>query len=544
MMSSNVSPNTRASNVSGSKEKTPQPASSGKPPKNRRKSATTTSFATASSPVVPTQSSLTPDHPRTRSSSIQFPARDSKTSLNAEWERPEETEDNNIEPETPTKKPGQRARLKSTESTDRGGPSSLVQTPGQAIVAFHNQSEIPSVRPTLMSSHTSPESHKRTRSGSQRPNIYERSASEPATPAENKKLSGLQLDGKIAHLINTGPTKKKKRDPGSIYFFRVKPRNCDVTLMKIGRTQQDTSNRLNQIQGVCEHMEIDWHAKAVAQDIPFHGFAEDLIHMELRNYKYPWPTPCVCGTKKHHEYFQVSQDIAVRVFERWRDFCQEKPWDDNGKILRTWARRLQNRAKLSGSEALDFDHHEFAKLWDAFTHPSSLERFLSDAILVWELGFPNRWQIICLAELLTIVCISRHSLWTSTWTTIIIFFLLLDLVVTDNMHTTTRISQFMEGGLQSSLIQHTPPRDKSVADSPEEVRSDSSPESTPRPQNNEEMPSESGDASTKPNENGVETGQVPDNEVNTPSRTFTPSCDSSDEDSEAPTESEDQNMYQ
>ncbi|KAG6368637.1 hypothetical protein INS49_002850 [Diaporthe citri] len=163
------------------------------------------------------------------------------------------------------------------------------------------------------------------------------------------------------------------------------------------------------------------------------------------------------------EYFQVSEDLAVKVFERWRDFCQEMPWDHNGNILPKWAQRLQNRAKFNGKER-DFDHHEFSRRWTAFTAPMSFERFLSDAIRVWKLGFPNRWLIISLAELLTIICISRHSFWTSIWTTIIVFLLLVDLVVTENMHTTTSIFQLMEGGLQSISVQQKPPEDTIVGE--------------------------------------------------------------------------------
>lgn len=262
-------------------------------------------------------------------------------------------------------------------------------------------------------------------------------------------------------MIKDGPTvgKGKDKENGSIYFYKVRPRGSEVWLVKIGRTQKHAKERLNQIKGVCGHLEIEEHTKAVARDVPFHGLAEKLMHMELGNYQHQWR--CECGTR-HREYFLVSDDIAVKVFERWRDFCLEKPWDDAGTILPKWAQRLHARARFNGEER-DFDHHEFARRWTAFTTPKSFERFLSDAVRVWRLGYPNRWLIVSLAELLTIVCISHHSFWASIWTTIIVILLLGDLVVTEHMHTTASIFQVMEGGLQSVSLRQKPSEGTTVA---------------------------------------------------------------------------------
>lgn len=170
--------------------------------------------------------------------------------------------------------------------------------------------------------------------------------SEPVTPG--KKLSGFQLDADIEQLIKDGPRrdKGKEKENGSIYFYRAKPRGSELWLLKIGRTQKHVKERLAQIKGACGHLEMEEHTKAVARDIPFHAFAEKLIHAELSNYQHQWL--CDCGTR-HREYFLVDEDIAVKVFERWRDFCQERPWDHDGKILPKWARRLQtNNAGRQG----------------------------------------------------------------------------------------------------------------------------------------------------------------------------------------------------
>lgn len=379
--------------------------------------------------------------------------------------------------------------------------------------------------------------HARTPSRKRRPTVTERSASEPVTPGKKPSLSGFQLDSDIAKLIKDGPKgeKSREKEKGSIYFYKVKPRDSEVSLMKIGRTQSHPKKRLRQIQGICKHVVCEEHAKAVARDIPFHGFAEKLIHTELSNYQHKFK--CVCGTE-HTEYFQVSEDIAVKVFERWRDFCHEEPWDAKGMILPRWARRLRNRTKFSGPETLEFDHHEFSRPWDAFTSPTSLERFLSDAILVWELAFPNRWMITSLAELLTIVCISRQSFWTSAWTMVIVFFLLADLVITDNLHTTAHISQLMSGGLQSSPPRHMPPVEKPAADS-EDVVAENSQGSASRQENNEEVLTNVEEESPATHHQPqVDTRQAADDEGVPESRAFTDIGYDWDGDSDPPTDPE------
>ena len=529
---SNASLNEQNSSGSGLKKKTPQPVSSGTRARNRRKAASTTKFGPGSSPPAPTPSGLTPDQPRVRRSSIQFPAQDGGVSPNTDSSYSEADEEMDVEIETPTRKPMRRARHRPSELTKPGGPSSPRQTlaPYGDVVA--DEDGIGVVRPRLASSYTSPEMHESTGRRFLRPNVTGRSVSDPVTPG--KKLSGFQLDGDIAQLIKDGPKrdKGKEKEDGSIYLYRVKPRGSDVWLLKIGRTRKHARERLSQIKGVCGHLEIEEHTKAVARDIPFHGFAEKLIHTELSNYQHQWL--CDCG-RKHREYFLVSDDLAVKVFERWRDFCQEKPWDHSGKILPKWAQRLQNRAKFNGEER-DFDHHEFARRWAAFTSPLSSERFLSDAIHVWKLGFPNRWLITSLAELLTIVCISRHSFWASAWTTIIVILLLADLMVTENMHTTAHIFQLMEGGLQSVSLRPQPPQDAIMAES-EGPALENSPRSAPRQQESGETaagPRERSAAAYTCNRNGIDTRQSMDGDNSGDFRGFTDDEDDWDGDARSP----------
>lgn len=512
---------------------------SNKPVRSQRRAASATQSGPGSSALAATRSVLTPERPRMRSSSTHCPATDAGTSPIADATVIEANNDVDMQIDTPTKSPRRRGRPKSSETRRPQGSSSDLQARALEAEYGSNQGGTGNGRPSLGSSYTSPEMHARTPSRNQRPTVTERSASEPVTPGKKLLLSGFQLDGDIAKLIEDGPKgeKSREKEKGSIYFYKVKPRDSEVNLMKIGRTQSHPKKRLRQIQGICKHLVCEEHAKAIARDVPFHGFAEKLIHTELSNYQHKFK--CVCGTE-HTEYFQVSEEIAVKVFERWRDFCHEEPWDAKGIILPMWARRLQNRTKFGGPETLDFDHHEFSGPWDAFISPTSFERFLSDAILVWELAFPNRWMIISLAELLTIVCISRQSFWTSVWTMIIVFFLLADLVITENLHTTSHITQLMSGGLQSSPARQKPPVNKSAADS-EEVVSENNPESASCQHNNEEVLTHTEEESfATPYRPQVETRQAVDDNLKhvAESRAFTDIGYDWDGDSDPPTDPE------
>lgn len=444
----------------GSRKQTSLPIASRKSPRSREKVANDMQFGSKSSSPIPTRSGLTPDQPRVKRSSFHLLAPDIETFSNQDPLPPGTAEEVDSEMETPTKKPLRRIRPKSSEPTNLAESSISRRTVGIKIDADANQEPRRLLRPPFETSHTSPEMQDETARRGQRPNVTERAASDTATPV--KKLSGIQLDGDIAKLIKDGPTRDRDKEKvnGSIYFYIVKPRSGEVRLLKIGRTEKHPNERRIQIKGICGHLEIEEHPRAVARDIAFYGFAERLIHKELSNYQYQWL--CDCGTR-HREYFQVSEDVAVKVFERWRDFCDQKPWDLSGKILPVWSQRLQNRARCRTAEH-NFDHLEFARHWDTFTNPMSFERILSDLLRVLKLGFPERWRNIALAEFLTIVCFSGYSFLTKLWTVIVVSMVLIDTVFTEDMHFTARMSQLMGGGLQSLMLGQTSPKDRKVVE--------------------------------------------------------------------------------
>ncbi|KAF4874947.1 hypothetical protein CGCSCA1_v005771 [Colletotrichum siamense] len=284
--------------------------------------------------------------------------------------------------------------------------------------------------------------HEETERRHQRPDLPVRGASDPVT---RKSQSTSHIERDLHNLIKDGPSaKNREQQIGNIYLFKVKSATTDVELLKIGRTQKPAETRRKQIKGVCQHIHIEEHRRAVAEMIDFHGYAEKLVHTELANFQHQWV--CSCGTS-HQEYFDVREDLAVEVFTRWRDFCKQKPWAPDGKILPAWEQRLANKPKFGGDDH-EPDHWELAKHWRRFTSPIAVERIASDAIRVWKDLFPERWQFVAIAELLTIICVSPISFWVTTWAVVIGSLLLIDLVVIPDLHLFKWIDRLMSGGLQ------------------------------------------------------------------------------------------------
>ncbi|KAF4928708.1 hypothetical protein CGCVW01_v001803 [Colletotrichum viniferum] len=301
----------------------------------------------------------------------------------------------------------------------------------------------------------------------QRPDLPDRGASDPVTP--NPKYNS-HIDRDLRKLIRKGPsTKSKERETGELYLLQVWSATADVELFKLGRTQADADTRRKQIKGGCKVKRIKENRRTASENVPFHGYAEKLAHTELVNFRYNWG--CTCGTK-HREYFDVSEDFAVEVFERWTDFCNQRPWTSDGKLLPAWEQRLNNKPLIRGGDRIS-DHRELAKHWGNYTSdsPTKMELVVSHAIRVWKDAFPERWQIVAIAELLTIICISPISFWVTMWAIVIGSLLLIDLVVTKNMHIFEWIEGHIIGGLQALKLRSNSEKagrnDRNLSPSPE-----------------------------------------------------------------------------
>ncbi|KAK1959726.1 hypothetical protein LY78DRAFT_750875 [Colletotrichum sublineola] len=408
MQSFDISPDEKTPDLPGPKKNISRRVISGSAITSRPKAAMGAQLSPASSPPMPTQSGLTPMKPRQRRSSINLPVPDGDAPRDAVLLRPEPPEESDCEMDTPTKKPAPRARRKPSGLNKQLGRSPLrtMTPPGPNVTAGYKAAGVRQL-PLFARSHTSPETQDEAERKRRRPSAAERSASDPATPL--KKLSGAQLDSSMAKLIRDGPSKDKATQlkDGGIYLFIFQPRGTGAQLVKIGRTERDA--------------------------------------------------------QEHREYFEVSEDIAVEVFKRWRDFCQKRPWDDGGTIRTLWSKRLDTRTAFDGP-GQDFDHGKFGRHWSTYTMPWLIELMLSDAIYQWKRWFPYRWRAVAVAELFTIIFLSPVSAWAQFWIATVGALCVIDTAVPEDLHVTASVARLMEGGSQSLVLWYMSWRDGLAAD--------------------------------------------------------------------------------
>ncbi|KAK1700035.1 hypothetical protein BDP55DRAFT_645705 [Colletotrichum godetiae] len=391
--------------------------------------------STASSPLAPAMTGLTPDQ-LLRRASFNFISGDQ--SAGPSWSPASNMRDES-EVDTPSKKSGPRNRstsamsLKSAKSPQPERSDSLEHTLGDL-------DDITQARPPFHISHTLPNLLSETGRQDPRPTIRDRSVSEPPS-TQAKKFNGPQIDRKLEFMIKAGP---KTKSSGSLYVYVTKTHECSRHLLKIGVTKYLPEKRGKDIQYQCKHQEFFEHDEATTTEFSWNTFAEKLVHAELANFRRVWT--CSCGTK-HREYFDVSDEIALEVWSRWRDFCIQEPWDSQGRLLPMWEHRLRHRVRFNDAKR-DFDHGELARHWRTCVLPSSLELCVNDTRVLWNHIYPSRWLLAAVAEALTMVFIWPTSFWTSMWWKVVLILAVLELFSLDGMYMKESVSRLLSGSLQ------------------------------------------------------------------------------------------------
>lgn len=136
-----------------------------------------------------------------------------------------------------------------------------------------------------------------------------------------------------------------------------------VRFIKIGETVYSGEKRKQQISSKCGHF---GHNETIPGQVPgrFRKKAEKLILAELSPHRYK--LDCVCR-KSHRECVDAPVRLAVDVTQRWTQFCESEPWDNKGKLLDFWEKRLGD---LQAGGSLDkATSDERARLWATFASP-------------------------------------------------------------------------------------------------------------------------------------------------------------------------------
>ena len=214
------------------------------------------------------------------------------------------------------------------------------------------------------------------------------------TGAKKRKtfqLTPTQVDEELIRLLNTPIDRNKLKDekPGYNYVFLTPDLGNSASgrepVVKCGVTYETTATRQKTIRTSCKMEPVSVYRRSQKQ-IVLYKRAEALIHAELEGLRHRFA--CKCGTT-HREYFEVSPDIAVDVTDRWTDFCEWQPWDEEGNLRSFWKDRLK---QLPPCEEEDTHHHHErrAERWDRFTKPTHREikcyNLIATLNWLWPLG--------------------------------------------------------------------------------------------------------------------------------------------------------------
>jgi hypothetical protein len=277
-----------------------------------------------------------------------------------------------------------RERLVETLTTPPDTPLQIKQEQQPAaqtspnLRAARSESTIPIIDLTLESGEPRPK----------RPRLQEKAKSDPL-PETKKSVS--VVDDLIEEIINHGLTRKQADDLelGYIYIYKViTQEDLERKVLKIGKTKTVVERRRQSIVRTCGHDYIEELYDDEKTRFLHFEVAEKIIQAELLNFKHNFS--CSCAVKKHKEYFEVANDVAIETVQRWRNFCQRRPYDSRGKLRPFWAHRLANRAQGHALEMAG-DHQQRADRWRKFTEASDVEILWFDSVELFMKLWEWRW---------------------------------------------------------------------------------------------------------------------------------------------------------
>jgi hypothetical protein len=141
----------------------------------------------------------------------------------------------------------------------------------------------------------------------------------PFQPFQSKRLQKMTVTDALKKLASR-PLGEADLKPGFIYIFWYKPRFGHV---KIGRSG-NPERRIQEWNKQCKR-EHEFHKLSNALvEVPHVNRIENLMHVEMKELRRQMRCEG-CGTN-HREWFQVTEDHAVNVFEKWKDWILESPY--------------------------------------------------------------------------------------------------------------------------------------------------------------------------------------------------------------------------
>ena len=162
-------------------------------------------------------------------------------------------------------------------------------------------------------------------------------------------------------------------------------RDPELDLIKIGfTTAERPETRLKRLRSSCK---LPVAAKIVEDPDRVAVLAfkrlEELVHADLAPHR--WYFDCECGLQRgkclypteHHEWYELSDDVALQTVRLWRDFIAQDPYGSlelnrESQLQAIWAKRIEGRNGVSEEET-HADHGTRLTRWKTmFQNPSEV----------------------------------------------------------------------------------------------------------------------------------------------------------------------------
>ena len=150
-------------------------------------------------------------------------------------------------------------------------------------------------------------------------------------------LASAEIDDAIRKMIRA-----HVESEGGVYIFKAPEyfkmcRPGKPALLKIGKSA-NIKDRMIELKKNCGISDISRVLDGKTLSIAWYSRIEQLVHCELQNYRRIFR--CLKCGKEHHEWFEVSEEVALQSVQRWRKFMEQEPYDKNGILRDHWSNMI------------------------------------------------------------------------------------------------------------------------------------------------------------------------------------------------------------
>jgi hypothetical protein len=140
-------------------------------------------------------------------------------------------------------------------------------------------------------------------------------------PYHSQRLAIYNADELLLMTI-LRPLTKREQKKGSIYLFWFQGK---FGYIKIGATTRNTKTRLSEWGTCCKQKPEDLHNNTRFSDVPHVLRVETLIQAELKEKRRI--KKCESSETKHNEFFEVQQQHAIDVINKWVEWMNTRPYE-------------------------------------------------------------------------------------------------------------------------------------------------------------------------------------------------------------------------